>query len=669
MTSNFTPLLESVGAQIWQRVIMGNLWAGVVLVAVLVCDRLLSRRVAPAWRIALYLLILARLVGPTDWSLPVGVWGKTPGPIASISYLNTQADFAPSGGSAARAETAAAGVPLTWRSGVAIAYGAGVLLLAAMWIRGLLAIGRLARASRAHSCSKGLAVSSHATVGPVLVGLIRPRLVVPEWLLEPAKALALAHVVAHEEAHIRRFDHWLAALLHAACIVAWPIAAAWIAASRIRGLMEQAADARAAKEVAGRVEYARTLLDVAQRTSFARLTPATLAFGGDVRSRIRTLASLTTHWSRGVQLAACGLLGLSTLACTTRQSMAPTAPAMVDSRASGDSVTVQATLFNCRPSHPALRWQTADGLLDSTPQVRSSVGAMSLTDAQFREIAFGLNESAGQRIISRPQVTVASFNPAAVTIGEEIPGNSFSYTLTLTHSPSNAAPDRFLVSFAWKLDETVRPDIVDAEIDLPAGATRAFLVTSRSGRDSNLLCLHRDGTAPTPSLVGGATEGKVQWKVAIHRFDDSVAPKQIVMGDIRSKEDQNTVAILGNEFLPRFNENLNRFAGHELISTPSVVALDRQTAKVEMANPQDGKPTGDGCAVELRLSSGKTKEYAEITWWIEGRTGKMAVAEWIDENQSIIAILPAPDGYVGYLYVLVATPTFTSPLPPAAPGR
>ncbi|MEK6703128.1 MAG: M56 family metallopeptidase [Planctomycetota bacterium] len=666
MTSNVILTLETVGSQIWQRVIMGNLWAGVVLVAALVCDRLLGRRVAPAWRIALYLLVLARLVGPTDWSLPVGVWGKAPRSFASISYLNTQAGFAPLVGAATQADPATSGVPLTWRSGVAVSYGVGILLLTAMWIRGQMAIAHLARGSRPHSGSKGLVVSSHATVGPVLVGLIRPRLVVPEWLLESANAPALAHVIAHEKAHIRRFDPWLAALLHGACIAAWPIAAAWIAASRIRGLMEQAADARAAREIEGRVEYARTLLDVAQRASFTRLTPATLAFGGDVRSRIRTLASLTTHWPRGVQLAACGLLGLSTLACTTRQSTAPTAPAMVDSRDSRDAVTIEATLFNCKPSHPALTWQISTGPGESTPQTRRSVGTMTLTEAQFREIAGSLNGSKGQRIVSRPSVTMGSFSPAAITIGESASSDSPGHTLTLTHTPSAALPDRFVLSFAWKKGETVRTDIQDAELDIPPGGNRAILVTSLSGQDFNLLCLRRGGTAPVREFQSVPIDSKVQWKVAIHRVGPSITPKQVVMGDIRSMDEKGTVAILGNSSLARFNENLIRLNEHEIISTPSVVTLDRQTAKLEMTDPRDAGSAGGGYSIELTLSSGKAGVYAQIGWSFQSVPGKMTIAEWIDDNQSIIAIKPGADGS---LYVMVATPTFTSPHPPAPAGR
>lgn len=665
MTSNVIATLESIGQQIWLRAAMGNIIAGFVLVVVLVCDRLLARRVAPAWRIALYLLVFARLLGPISWRFPMGLWRGETGPVTSMTLGALQSDF--------DARTFVDGVllppteahmPITWLSGITLSYAVGVLLLTALWVRGRAAVVRLAREARSQPASGQLRIAAHPAAGPVLVGLHRPLLIVPEWLLEPAQSGALAHVIAHEKAHIRRLDPWLAALLHAACVVAWPIAAAWIAASRIRGLMEQAADARAASDGAGRVGYAQTLLDVAQRASFTRITPATLAFGGDVRSRIRTLASLTAHWPRGVQLAACGLLGLSALACTTVHQPARSAQAMVGPSVGGQSMTIEATIFNCKPSHPALRWQGANVPGNSTPKVRDSVGAMNLTEAQFREIATNLNESAGQRIVSRPAVTLASFSPAAITVGEDTSGASFSYTLTLTHSPTIASPDRFIISFAWKQGDTVRPDIQDAEIELPPGGIRAFLVSSQSGREFNLMSLHRGGTTPSPALADSPSDNTVRWDVKIHRVNSSVTPKQVVMGEVRSMEGARTIAVLGNDFLTRFNSKLSTLGDHEIVAIPSVVALDRQKATVTRV--ADVTPSPGDYALQLTLSAGKTREYAEIVWSVDGAASNMTIAEWIDDKQSIIAIQPGADGS---LYVLVATPTFRSPLPPAAAGR
>ncbi len=103
-------------------------------------------------------------------------------------------------------------------------------------------------------------------VGPVVIGLRRPAIVVPEWLLgEPVRAQRL--VLLHEREHLNARDHVLLALAPFAGLVApWNLPIWWML-RRLRLAIELDCDRRVLARGIGALAYGSVLLEVAGRST------------------------------------------------------------------------------------------------------------------------------------------------------------------------------------------------------------------------------------------------------------------------------------------------------------------------------------------------------------------------------------------------------------------
>jgi TonB family protein len=112
--------------------------------------------------------------------------------------------------------------------------------------------------------------------GPAVVGFLRSRIVLPEWILERAPA-ERALVLAHECEHLRARDPWLllGALVVAAAFPWNP--ALWWQVRRLRDAVEVDCDARVLRRGVDPRAYGRVLLDVTQRGVAHRLVVAALS--------------------------------------------------------------------------------------------------------------------------------------------------------------------------------------------------------------------------------------------------------------------------------------------------------------------------------------------------------------------------------------------------------
>lgn len=101
---------------------------------------------------------------------------------------------------------------LTWHAALALAYVAIALTIVAVRLRAWLRLRRgLAEARPVGRSIAGVPcpVLERPHLGPMVVGALRPRIVVPSELVAPDQAPALACVLGHEIAHVRRADAWL----------------------------------------------------------------------------------------------------------------------------------------------------------------------------------------------------------------------------------------------------------------------------------------------------------------------------------------------------------------------------------------------------------------------------------------------------------------------------
>jgi len=153
--------------------------------------------------------------------------------------------------------------------------------------------------------------------GAMLVGLLRPRLLVPCDGLKPEEA---GYVLRHELAHWRRHDLWLKLLALLANAVHWWNPAVWLARKCLERDIEWACDEAVLEgaDVSERKAYGAVLLSAADH----RRKPLTTAFAGDARTMKRRLEALLTEKKRSgaalTLLAAAGALCLLLLVSCSR---------------------------------------------------------------------------------------------------------------------------------------------------------------------------------------------------------------------------------------------------------------------------------------------------------------------------------------------------------------
>jgi bla regulator protein BlaR1 len=137
--------------------------------------------------------------------------------------------------------------------------------------------------------------------GPAVVGVLRPRIVVPAWLLDaPPRRQAL--VLAHEQSHIDAGDQRLLAAV-ALLLVAMPWnLPLWFQLRRLRRAIEVDCDARVLAAGHPLAEYGATLIDVGARGESAHppmpLFVAMAAPAPFLEQRLRLMTRRPAFWQR-----------------------------------------------------------------------------------------------------------------------------------------------------------------------------------------------------------------------------------------------------------------------------------------------------------------------------------------------------------------------------------
>jgi beta-lactamase regulating signal transducer with metallopeptidase domain len=247
---------------------------------------LLVRRIARIPRFAVYslwALVLIRLVVPVSvayrfslMNLVAGLTSPTVVPVGDVTMTNMIQAASSYGPIVFRTQALAqvfAVASVVWLAGAVLAWAAMVSLYVAAGrqLRGAEHVaGDLYRSARVDT--------------PCVVGILRPRIVVPPGMVGDALAWALRH----EQVHLRRRDNVTRAVSLAVCGLHWFNPLVWLFLRAFLQDMEAACDAGVLK---GRPEperraYARALLDHAAPRS--RL-PVPAFGGGTVRRRIALL--------------------------------------------------------------------------------------------------------------------------------------------------------------------------------------------------------------------------------------------------------------------------------------------------------------------------------------------------------------------------------------------
>jgi bla regulator protein BlaR1 len=215
------------------------------------------------------------------WAVTIVASLLIPTLIASVSIQvpNLHTPMGPRKMTALRELTSVQVVPLTWvheHTGNIVAttkenrllqrtwIAVSASLLAALVLNGLHLVRR--RRRWRIGIVAGVSVYIASDAGPAVVGLLRPRIVIPEWLAK-ASPSRQAIVMAHEKSHLQARDpQVLTVALCLLVLMPWNLPL-WWQLHRLRRAIEVDCDARVLKGGLDSGQYGETLIEVSQRPS------------------------------------------------------------------------------------------------------------------------------------------------------------------------------------------------------------------------------------------------------------------------------------------------------------------------------------------------------------------------------------------------------------------
>lgn len=650
-------LLESLGGNMVRWVVWMNIVCGVLLVGALAADRLLARRIAPAWRMLLYAAVLARIALPIGTVSPIGL---APAGAANVTITLSDASQNPAAASAAQSEAVTttasepANSPYSALQLVLPIYLLGVTVLLAAWWVG----ARRLHAAAADAADTGrrigprgrVPVLHHDSLGPVLIGVLSPRLLIPVALTDGQARTSLDWVLRHESAHLSRRDPLWAAALHTASIAAWPILAVWVAAARIRALMEQACDDLVLRDARSedRAAYGRALIDLATSRGVRWCAPA-LPFGAGVRSRVRAIAA-SARWPVAAQGALAILIAALLVACSGSGAELRTASVVhTDLTNAGaephkGSLPIRVTILRSWPEHPRLDFNLGQ-VRAGAPEPDWSIDRV-LTREEFAEILSGATAANPDAVLSRPRLEVIPGMPAVIRVGDDRSAFSLASTVTQVMIPAGETRRVYTMDLEFERtgDEATAGSARVRGVKVPQGQTVALLSTGRIGAERLLVCVSpgpdevqtRFGVNPEPD----ASRPLINFSVRIHRVD---APRDY--GSPKGEGPRrNWSAYPGGQMLiakefAGYLEELRGRPGYAMLAAPQVWVYPDQEATIELTPEADapearqtvrvrGTPEGDAvlCTGSFVRSTGGAS--TEGSWNRPIRLGPGGAMVW-----------------------------------------
>ncbi|HKU26371.1 MAG TPA: M56 family metallopeptidase [Candidatus Sulfotelmatobacter sp.] len=145
---------------------------------------------------------------------------------------------------------------------------------------------------RRQSLRKVVLCTSEKVRVPTALGLIRPAIVIPQWVLDELPAGELNQVVLHELAHLRRWDDWtnLAQQIVKALFFFHP--AVWWIEKKIAFEREMACDDAVLAETGNARSYAECLAHLAERSFLQRSVALAQALVGRIAQTSQRVAQI-----------------------------------------------------------------------------------------------------------------------------------------------------------------------------------------------------------------------------------------------------------------------------------------------------------------------------------------------------------------------------------------
>lgn len=388
------------------RLLNLSLMASLMVVVVLIL-RLLLRK-APKWifcalwgLVALRLLIPVSIESraslmPTAEPIPYSAVQYTPvSPVQPVLPLVTEtvtpAPVAPQPVTPSASNTVAAEVPaLSVMDILPWVWLAGVL---AMLGYGLGSYGILHRRLRTAVRDEDNLWLSDRIESPFVLGLFRPRIYLPFRV----KGAIRAHVLAHEQAHIRRRDHWWKPLGFALLAVYWFNPLLWVAYILLCRDIEAACDEKviADMDADARKDYSYALLSCAVRSR--RIAACPLAFGEEgVKGRVKRVMSYKkpTFWI--ILLAIIAILVTAVCLLTVPKAEEPETPTQTETQTEPEEpeITPNDNIMHLPDGEAALWFDE-----ETAPHTQTGRHVPDVTLAEYPDVSFWFSESGSKDVV------------------------------------------------------------------------------------------------------------------------------------------------------------------------------------------------------------------------------------------------------------------------------
>ncbi len=195
---------------------------------------------------------------------------------------------------------------------------ASVVVLARL-IHALVAIRRIRSASQSRTIDDVPVLVTDA-VGPAVVGVMQPRVLLPASLLDleaPLRRLVLRHELEHCRAHDQRA---VIGSAFALALVPWNLPLWWIA-RRTRLAIEVDCDARVLAAEPNAKQYGQLLLLLSQRVRTPMLAPMLAASSSHLERRVSAMIPISPNGRRTrIAVALTGAIVVAIAACSSRIS-------------------------------------------------------------------------------------------------------------------------------------------------------------------------------------------------------------------------------------------------------------------------------------------------------------------------------------------------------------
>ena len=185
---------------------------------------------------------------------------------------------------------------------------------------------------------------SEVVDAPIVVGIVNPRIYLPFTV----KQLDVAYIIAHEQTHIRRRDHWWKLLGFVLLTLHWFNPFVWVAYALLCRDIEMACDEAVIRDLDnnGRADYAQALVTYSTKRQTLAVHP--LAFGENaVKGRLKSIMNYrkASRWSVAFIIVSCMFLAMCFLTDPVKAAQTDVLPE------TGIGETIPSTTSPADPTH------------------------------------------------------------------------------------------------------------------------------------------------------------------------------------------------------------------------------------------------------------------------------------------------------------------------------